>query len=331
LLAQLPRRRADVQTEGAIGVEGGVERQTILVAEDSRVVRAILREPLSAHGYRVLEAADGEQALACCLRDRPDMVLLDVEMPVLDGHQVLARIKQRPELADVPVVFLTARATTEDVVQGLRLGAHDYLRKPFEASELLARVSAALRVKALQDELRRRNLELDRMSRTDALTGLYNRRHLEERLGELVSLARRHGEDLGAALVDLDHFKAVNDTAGHPAGDAVLQVTADRLRNSLRAEDVLGRWGGEEFLVLLPRTDAAGARLVAERMRQALAGQPIPLPDGGEVKVTASIGVAAGTDDGVAGLVDRADAALYEAKAAGRDRVVVAPALRVRV
>jgi two-component system, cell cycle response regulator len=299
--------------------------RTILVAEDSRVVRAILREPLRAHGYRVLEAADGEQALALCVAELPDVVLLDVEMPVLDGHQVLARIKQQPELADVPVVFLTARATTEDVVQGLRLGAHDYLRKPFEASELLARVSAALRVKSLQDELRRRNLELDQMSRTDALTGLYNRRHLEERLGEFVSLARRHGEDLAAAMIDLDHFKRINDTAGHPAGDAVLQVTAERLRGILRAEDVLGRWGGEEFLALLPRTDTAGAQLAAERMRQAVAGPPIPLPEGGEVRVTASIGAAAGVDQGADGLVQRADAALYEAKATGRDRVVVAP------
>jgi two-component system, cell cycle response regulator len=308
-----------------------VEGRTILVAEDSRVVRAILREPLRAHGYRVLEAADGEQALACCSEERPDVVLLDVEMPVLDGHQVLARIKQQPELADVPVVFLTARATTEDVVQGLRLGAHDYLRKPFEASELLARVSAALRVKTLQDELRRRNLELDQMSRTDALTGLHNRRHLEERLDEFVSLARRHGEDLAAAMIDLDHFKRINDTGGHPAGDAVLRVTAERLRGILRAEDVLGRWGGEEFLALLPRTDAAGAQLAAERMRQAVAGQPIPLPEGGETRVTASIGAAAGVDDGAADLVRRADAALYEAKAGGRNRVVVAPASRARV
>jgi two-component system cell cycle response regulator len=307
-----------------------VEGRTILIAEDSRVMRAILREPLRGHGYRVLEAADGEQALACCVRERPDVVLLDVEMPVMDGHQVLARIKQQPELADVPVVFLTARATTEDVVQGLRLGAHDYLRKPFEASELLARVSAALRVKSLQDELRRRNLELDQMSRTDALTGLHNRRHLEERLGEFVSLARRHGEDLAAAMIDLDHFKRVNDTAGHPAGDAVLRVTAERLRDILRAEDVLGRRGGVEFLALLPRTDTAGAQLAAERMRQAVAGQPIPLPEG-EIRVTASIGVATGVDHGAAGLVQRADGALYEAKAAGRDRVVVAPADRAGV
>lgn len=308
-----------------------MENRTVLVAEDSRVVRAILRAPLRAHGYRVLEASDGEQALACCLRDRPDVVLLDVEMPILDGHQVLARIKQQPELADVPVVFLTARATTEDVVQGLRLGAHDYLRKPFEASELLARVSAALRVKSLQDELRRRNLELDRMSRTDALTGLCNRRHLEERLNEFVSLGRRHGEDLAAAMIDLDHFKRVNDAAGHPAGDAVLQVAAERLRDILRAEDVLGRWGGEEFLALLPRTDAAGAQLAAERMRQAVADSPIPLPEGGEIQVTASIGAAAGIGDRAADLISRADVALYEAKAAGRNRVVVASAPRARV
>ena len=126
---------------------------TVLVAEDSLVIRAVLVEQLQSRGYRVLEAADGEQALAACAHERPDVVLLDVEMPQLDGHAVLARIKADRLLADIPVVFVTSRVTTEDVVEGLRLGAHDYLRKPFEPSELLARVHAAVRSKALQDEL----------------------------------------------------------------------------------------------------------------------------------------------------------------------------------
>jgi two-component system cell cycle response regulator len=151
----------------------------VLVAEDSLVIRAVLVEQLQSRGYRVIEAGDGEQALAACRREQPDVVLLDVEMPHLDGHGVLAQIKADPRLADIPVVFVTSRVTTEDVVDGLRLGAHDYLRKPFEPSELLARVHAAVRNKALQDELRLRNAELELASRTDALTGLRNRRHLE--------------------------------------------------------------------------------------------------------------------------------------------------------
>jgi two-component system cell cycle response regulator len=154
----------------------------IVIAEDSLVVRALLRRQLEEHGHTVFEAADGEEALAACRVRHPDVILLDVEMPKLDGYGVLAALRKDEQLVDIPVVFLTARTALEDVVQGLRLGAHDYLRKPFEPAELLARVTAAFRVKSLQDELRQRNLELDAMSRTDALTGLPNRRHLQERL-----------------------------------------------------------------------------------------------------------------------------------------------------
>ena len=135
-------------------------------------MRSMLRLLLEDEGYRVVEAVDGEEALSACGEHGPDVVLLDVEMPKLDGHGVLAAMRSSPELADIPAVFLTARATTEDVVEGLRLGAHDYLRKPFEPAELLARVSAALRVKTLQDQLRQRNIEPSAISRTDALTGL---------------------------------------------------------------------------------------------------------------------------------------------------------------
>jgi PleD family two-component response regulator len=210
---------------------------TVLVAEDSLVIRAVLVEQLQSRGYRVVEAADGEQALAACSRERPDVVLLDVEMPQLDGHAVLARIKADRLLADIPVVFVTSRVTTDDVVEGLRLGAHDYLRKPFEPSELLARVHAAVRIKALQDELRLRNAELELVSRTDALTGLHNRRHLEEQLQHLV----RAGDRLAVLLCDIDRFKQVNDARGHAAGDEVLRVVAGRLREAARPGDLPGR------------------------------------------------------------------------------------------
>ena len=294
----------------------------VMVAEDSRTLRSILRGQLRDHGYQVIEAHDGAEAVTVCRRERPDVVLLDVEMPLMDGHLVLANLKRDPALVDVPVVFVTARVTTEDVVQGLELGAHDYLRKPFEASELLARVHAALRTKRLQDELRLRNAELDRVSRTDALTGLHNRRHLEERLTEQTSLVKRHGGELGLLLIDVDRFKRVNDEHGHAAGDAVLRILAGRVREAIRMEDVPGRWGGEEFLVILPATGRDGAAGAGERVRRGVAADPFQLSTI-ELPVTVSVGAATGVEDGWEGLVRRADTALYAAKEAGRNRVVV--------
>jgi two-component system, cell cycle response regulator len=245
-------------------------------------------------------------------------------MPEMSGWDVLAAMKADPGLRDVPVVFLTGRSDTADMVDGLRLGAHDYLRKPCEPAELLARVQAAARVKRLQDELRQRNEELDLVSRTDSLTGLHNRRHVEEYLARLLSLARRNGEPIAVLLVDIDHFKLVNDGHGHDAGDVVLREVADRMARIVRLEDMVGRWGGEEFLVVLPNTATQGAAELAERLRQAVAEEPCRLPDGGAVQVTISLGCAASLTDDAGPLVRSADAAMYEAKESGRNRVVVA-------
>jgi two-component system, cell cycle response regulator len=301
-----------------------VSSDTILVAEDSLVIRVALRRQLSAQGYEVVEAEDGAEALARCRQVRPDVLLLDVEMPQLDGHQVLAMVKEDPDLRDIPVVFLTARAKTDDVVEALRLGAHDYLRKPFEPSELIARVRTALRLKAVQDELRRRNAELERMSRTDSLTAIYNRRHMDELLHRMLSAARRHDQSLAVVMIDIDHFKHVNDTKGHAAGDRVLQVVAQRLTGVLRVEDELGRWGGEEFITLLPVTDLSGATRVAERMRSAVASEPVSLGNHGTLSVTISLGCAAGVGGDPEALVRRADDCLYAAKNGGRNRVEIA-------
>lgn len=299
-------------------------RPVVLVADDSVVVRAVLREHLEAQGYAVVEAPDGEAALAMCRDAGPDALLLDVEMPGLSGHEVLARLQAEGELRDIPVVFLTGHSSTADLVKAIEGGAHDYLRKPFEPPELLARVRAAVRVKSLQDELKRRNAELDLISRTDVLTGLYNRRHLEEHLVQQVSAARRHGHGMALLLLDIDHFKSINDTVGHAGGDVVLREVAARVRDSVRREDIPGRWGGEEFLVLLPFLTADGARALGERLRIAVAEKPVDIGDGQQVPVTASLGGAAGVDDGgPEELVRRADAALYAAKNAGRNRVEV--------
>jgi diguanylate cyclase (GGDEF)-like protein len=237
---------------------------------------------------------------------------------------VLSQLKGDPELRDIPVVFLTSRGGMDDIVAGLRGGAHDYLRKPFDSPELLARVAAATHVKHLQDQLRQRNADLDRLSRTDVLTGMYNRRHLEQELARLHDDAIRHGAPLCVVLLDLDRFKLINDTYGHATGDDVLQTFAGRLSAELRAGDIGGRWGGEEFLVIAPRTDLASAQALAERIRSVTEAEPI-ITGGDAVAVTVSGGCALGPGDSPASLVQIADHCLYAAKAEGRNRVVFAP------
>ncbi len=294
---------------------------TVLIADDSLVVRAVVRGGLEDEGYRVVEAVDGLAAIEHCRQDAPDIILLDIEMPELDGYEVLAALKSDAELKDIPVVFLTSRSGLDDVVAGLRGGAHDYLKKPFENIELIARVGSAVHVKKLQDQLRQRNADLDRMSRTDALTGLYNRRHLDEELIRQQMNADRHHDPLTVLLLDIDHFKLVNDSYGHPAGDLVLSAFADCLRSELRAADIAGRWGGEEFLIIMPRTDLEGALEVAERLRRATAAHTVAV-GGDSIRITVSGGCAlsAGTDTDA--LLQLADKCLYQAKASGRDRIV---------
>jgi len=293
----------------------------IVVADDSMVIRAVVCDQLEEEGYEVVQAVDGESALAQCTITRPDAILLDIEMPGLDGHQVLARLKADSELCDIPVVFLTGRTSTDDMVAGLRAGAHDYLKKPFEPAELIARIGGAVRIKRLQDELRLRNGELDLLSRIDGLTGLYNRRHIDEQLEKECSTARRHDQPLATLMLDIDHFKLVNDREGHPAGDQVLQEFATRLQATIRVGDVLGRWGGEEFLIIAPQTNIEQAVLFGERLRKVIADQPIDLGNH-SIPITVSIGCAVGLKP-PAELVDQADAALYRSKAEGRNRVTV--------
>jgi diguanylate cyclase (GGDEF)-like protein len=296
----------------------------ILVAEDSLVVRAVVCDQLEEQGYEIVEAVDGESALAQCAATRPDAILLDIEMPGLDGYGVLARLKSDEELSDIPVVFLTGRTGTDDMVAGLRAGAHDYLRKPFETAELLARVGGAVRIKRLQDELRIRNRQLDELSRIDGLTGLSNRRHIDEQLLKEADIANRHGQALAILILDIDHFKHVNDDEGHPAGDRVLREFAQRVQGAIRTGDLVGRWGGEEFIVIAPQTDIAGAVTLGERIRMSIADRPIDL-GGHSIAVTVSVGCAVGLGPAEA-LMERADAALYRSKAEGRNRVTAAPA-----
>jgi two-component system, cell cycle response regulator len=278
----------------------------ILVAEDSGLLRAVVRSLLAPAGHTVLEAADGVQALAVLRSEPVDVVLCDVEMPRLDGYGVLAAIRDDPLLSAVPVVFLTGYTRSDAAAEGLGRGAYDYLRKPVDEVELRARVQAAVRTKRLTDELRERNAELERLSSTDALTGVANRRRM---------VAAMEGMVTGAVMVDIDHFKRVNDVHGHDAGDAVLAEVARRLGEVAPPGALVGRWGGEEFLVL---TDEPA--VVAAALHEAVRAAPVAWDDV-TIALTASVGWAIDGDD-PAHMLRLADEALYAAKAAGRDRVV---------
>jgi two-component system cell cycle response regulator len=305
-------------------VDGRMEPEArILVAEDSALLRRVIGDVLREQGWLVLEAADGASALHMARTEDPSVLLMAREMEGLDGLAVLDALRADPHTEDMPVVFVTGHTDATDLALGLARGAHDYVRKPVDPVELVARIGTALRLRALHDELARRMVELEQLARTDVLTGLANRRHADDVLRATIAAARRHGRTLSAVVVDVDNFKAVNDVHGHAAGDAVLREIARRLAAGLREEDTAARWGGEEFLLLLPDSPDAGG--VCERLRASVAERPVNVHGLLELPVSASFGWApwTGEETGEA-LIGRADVALYAAKAAGRDRVMAA-------
>ena len=309
-------RDASVASVAPHALAAGVAQ--VLVAEDDPDLRRLIVRTLQSAGHAVTSAVDGEEALRLALEIRPDLLLLDVSMPVRDGYDVCRAIHEEGAFASVPaVIFLSAHDDIAARVTGLESGAVDYIIKPFAPAELKARVAAALRTKTSRDTLAAQ-------AATDGLTGLANRRQLDARAAEATGLARRHGLALACLMVDVDHFKTVNDTHGHAAGDRVLREVARRIRTASRTTDVPGRYGGEEFAVLLPETDAQGALAAGEKLRAAIASEPIEIDASASIDVRASIGVATWdpTMRDPGDLFARADSALYTAKQRGRNRVV---------
>jgi two-component system, cell cycle response regulator len=289
------------------------QKSVILVADDDRVTRAMVSSWLTGAGYEVIAAADGDQALKLAGEHGPDLLLVDVTMPGRDGYEVCRAIHAESRTPP-PVIFLTAHGHTNARVAGLDAGAVDYIVKPFANEELVARVRAALRTKAVHDGLAE-------TAARDGLTGLFNRRELDTRAEQAVALAARHRRPLSCLLLDIDHFKSVNDTYGHAAGDAVLREAARRICSASRISDIIGRYGGEEFVALLPETGADGAVAAADKLRAELAGSPVGAGDTA-ITVRASVGVAV-WGDGMGTATDlyaAADRALYRAKELGRDR-----------
>jgi two-component system cell cycle response regulator len=292
----------------------------VLVAESAEPIRTELLRRLADRGYRVAEAATGDAMFAAITRECPDVLLLDHELPGVDGMEMLERLRADESMAAVPVIMLTESEDPAQLVEALRRGAHDYLRKPFDPAELDARVVAALRVKLLHDALLDANRRLARQALTDDLTGLANRRHGAHQLEREIALAVRHGRVLAVVRVDVDNFKLINDTHGHQAGDRVLVEVARRLSGAVRGGDELARWGGDEFVAILPGTEKAGALRAGERLRGAVADTPVEI-DATSLPVTISVGWAHWVGDTPDDLLARADRALYKAKDAGRNTV----------
>ncbi len=307
-------------------------RPLILVADDEAINRQLIQRRLEREGYRVLTARDGGEAVRMAREELPDLVILDVMMPGMDGLDACRVIKEDERTRDIPVIFLSARDETEMKVSGLGLGADDYISKPFEAAELIARVHVRIRIKRERDQLRTsaeeasvRAEQAQERAMTDALTGLLNRHALAHTLARESAEARRYTRPLSCLMVDLDNFKTINDTYGHATGDLVLRQIAAVLREAVRGTDTVFRHGGEEFLVLLPETDLAGAGALGEKIRAAAEGRFFG-PSARALDLTLSIGVASlSGDESGNDMIARADAALYRAKERGRNRVETLP------
>lgn len=305
--------------EDGFRVNATEEHARVLIVEDDADTRDILRELLSSR-YEVSFAADGEAGVLCARSQPPDLILLDISLPKLDGMSVLEHLQRDPTTSEVPVVFLSGRHDEGTVVRCLEQGAADYLQKPANAGELVARINRAIR----QSRQRR---QLQALAQTDALTGLSNFRTLVGRLDEEFKRATRYRYPLSAAMIDLDYLKQINDTLGHEVGNTAITSLSRHLRLNLREVDFAARYGGDEFFVLLPHQTATEAAVFAERLRTSLNQVRLTKAEDPFSRLSVSIGVAGhwaqAPKHGAEQLLQAADAALYESKRRGRNRVVV--------
>ena len=286
----------------------------ILIIDDDPVALEIAKARLARENLEIVCAETGLAGLETARNADPDIILLDLDMPDISGFDVCRYLKADPELCMIPVLFLSGSSAAEDKVQGLDLGAVDYVTKPFDAFELRARVRAALRTKHLQDLLIEH-------AHVDPLTGLPNRRALMERLQAEWARMSRHGGSLAVIMADLDHFKQINDTYGHHAGDKLLQAVSATLARECRETDLPTRFGGEEFAIVVPNESASGAWVLAERCRREIEKSCVVVKDG-SIRVTASFGIADSCSAvSPESVLRAADEALYRAKQAGRNQV----------
>jgi len=301
----------------------------VLIAEDDVVSRRLLEATLTRWGYEVVVTRDGSEAWqALQLADAPPLAILDWMMPGMDGIEVCRKVRQRGQEPYIYLILLTTKSLKENIIEGLDAGADDYLTKPFNPAELQVRLRAGIRIITLQAELIKTREALRVQATHDPLTGIWNRRAILDMLTNELVRAQRAQDVVAVAIADLDHFKRINDAHGHTTGDAVLCEAATRMRASLRPYDALGRWGGEEFLLVLPGCTSHDAINLAERLRTNISRDTMSIA-GKQLGVTSSLGIAAtdiiATLDAIC-LIRAADTALYRAKARGRNRVELATA-----
>jgi diguanylate cyclase (GGDEF)-like protein len=302
------------------------ENFLILIVDDVSKNLQVVGAMLDEVGYATTFATSGKQAIERVKTANPDLILLDLMMPEINGLQVCEHLKADPLHAEIPIIFLTASNDSQHLLQAFGQGAVDYVTKPYKAPELLARVKTHLELKYTRDELKKALVELETLATTDSLTGISNRRHLLTLAEREFQRAQRYRHPFSILMLDIDHFKSINDTYGHATGDEALKLMADVTRNALRQVDIFGRFGGEEFVVFLPETPLPDAVTVADRIREAIASVSVAMDDAA-IRMTVSIGVATyqTEEPNLDTLLMRADKALYEAKQRGRDRVVADP------
>jgi two-component system, cell cycle response regulator len=300
-------------------------RPRILVADDDQVTRDRLGEMLRDAGYDVETFADGQETVDRVAKGGIDLVLVDATMPRVSGIEACRILKGMSEQAFLPVVLATVRTDPASRVEGLKCGADDYVCKPFEQTDVLSRIEGMLRIKRLHDEMQAARATLERVSVHDELTGLYNYRYLHTRLTDEFKKAERQHEPLSCCVLDIDRLKNINERGGRAFGDAVLKGVSDVIRKSVRESDVVARYGGDEFLVLLPATHFAGSLAVSERIWRDVGARAWELP-GGAARVTVSLGVALFPSRDVRtkdALLKAADTALLQAKREGGGRLCV--------
>ncbi len=289
-----------------------LDNAEILLVEDDKISRKMVAYHLKKHGYTVYPVENGQAALDFLEEKIPNLIICDIMMPVMDGMELRKRLLNHPDLRLVPFIFLSAKADLQDKVEGWMMVVGDYMTKPVEPVELIARVKSVLARHSLYEE----------MINYDHLTGLMSRRNMEQKMTYELARIKRFGRDFSVVMLDIDHFKKLNDTHGHAFGDEVLKEVAQTLKDSIREVDFVGRMGGEEFVIAMPETDKETGFVIAERVRKSVAA----LEFKENVQVTISGGVSAAPEDGLAqaDLLKVADDALYEAKNNGRNQIVAA-------